>query len=200
MRNSNINYTDSGDQDNIHIDSDSDNDTVETYSDSNNDDDQCNDNRNGNGINIGIDIDDEDALENSRNDLIRADLYFEKILSNHLNKTNADKRICTNCKYMHDKTMFTGKNGNITKTCNNCRLKNKLADEKRKDRVRDWSAEAKKNPDRKVKNAEWKKKNPDNVAKHRSDHAARKKSAIGEDELKKQKAEYMKQYRANKQH
>jgi hypothetical protein len=116
------------------------------------------------------------------------------------NDINIIKKVCTFCKLEYPIGDFVGtrKSNPVTKTCKNCRDKNKIRDSKRDKEHR--NAIARKNdskPERKAVKKKWNDNNYEKVAKKWLDYRQRKIENNGIEEYRKIQADYAKNWRNN---
>jgi len=104
---------------------------------------------------------------------------------------------CTTCCQMLENSLFIGVNGGNTKTCNNCRVSNRIQDQKRdKQHRNELDRVASKKPKRLATKLKWKEENYEKVVMYCMNHRQRR---IDEDisEYLKRNAQNAKQWREN---
>ena len=104
---------------------------------------------------------------------------------------------CTTCCQELENSLFIGVNGENTKTCNNCRVSNRIQDQKRdKEHRNELDRVASKNPERLATKLKWKEENYEKVVMYCMNHRQRR---IDEDisEYLKRNAQNAKQWREN---
>ena len=104
---------------------------------------------------------------------------------------------CTTCCQVLENSLFIGVNGGNTKTCNNCRVSNRIQDQKRdKQHRNELDRVASKKPERLATKLKWKEENYEKVVMYCMNHRQRR---IDEDisEYLKRNAQNAKQWREN---